>query len=283
MTPRSKDKYQVMPEPRPEEYAALKDDILERGIQNPIIFDAQGSILDGHTRMRAYNELIAAGYRLPPYPRTIREDLTDDAEKRTAARRENTQRRHLTSYQKSDIVKDQLKDTPGVSNAQIGRWLGVSAGMVSARRRTMEARGEIPFVEMLEDKNGVKYPRQIAKEEVARRVERREEYVRRMNERSRIASRYASGERLVEMLASGEVAADVKLPSAQLTKAQEAFYSVALYFLPLAENDPEAVADAASDRSEAQRALEDANAVIEWFGRYRESLKGKAQGKLRAV
>lgn len=42
-------KEQVMPNLSPEEYAALKLDIQEQGVQIPVIYDEQGHILDGHT------------------------------------------------------------------------------------------------------------------------------------------------------------------------------------------------------------------------------------------
>jgi len=52
-------KYQVMPDLTPIEYEALKADIAERGVLIPVEVDENGQLLDGHHRVRAWQELRA--------------------------------------------------------------------------------------------------------------------------------------------------------------------------------------------------------------------------------
>jgi len=58
-------KYQVLPELTPIEYEALKSDIAQRGVLVPIDVDEKGEILDGHHRVRAWNELQEGGIEVP--------------------------------------------------------------------------------------------------------------------------------------------------------------------------------------------------------------------------
>jgi ParB-like chromosome segregation protein Spo0J len=81
MTPR--EKYQVMPELRPEEYEALKADIAARGVMVAIELDEYGNTLDGHHRQRACREL-----GINDYPVVVGPGLSE-AEKLTHARRAN--------------------------------------------------------------------------------------------------------------------------------------------------------------------------------------------------
>ena len=76
--------YQLLPELPPDEYEALKADIAARGVLVPIEVDEQGTILDGHTRFRAWCEL---GKNEPP-PVIVRPGLSEE-EKRLHARRAN--------------------------------------------------------------------------------------------------------------------------------------------------------------------------------------------------
>ncbi len=129
--------YQVMPELTPEEYAELKADIAERGVMIPIEYDELGNVLDGYHRLKICEEL-----GIKDYPRVIRAGMTE-SEKLTHARKLNIARRHLTSGQKRELIRDQLKTTPEQSDRQIAKALGVDNSTVSAHRKEMVEKGEL--------------------------------------------------------------------------------------------------------------------------------------------
>lgn len=134
--------YQLFPDLSAEDYAALKRDIRERGVLVAVEYDDQGNILDGHHRVRAWTELAYEGAELEPYPRVIREGMTD-AEKRAHVRRLNILRRHLTQEQKRDLIRDQVRETPERSNRQVATSLGVSHPTVATVRSEMEHVGDV--------------------------------------------------------------------------------------------------------------------------------------------
>ena len=145
--------YQVMPELTAEEYAELRADIAERGIMIPIEYDEQGNVLDGYHRLKICEEL-----GIKDYPRVIRAGMTE-AEKLAHARKLNIARRHLTSEQKRELIREQLKDTPEQSDRQIAKALGVSDKTVGSQRRELEGRAEIPHIETSIDTLGREQPR----------------------------------------------------------------------------------------------------------------------------
>jgi len=132
--------YQVMPALADEEYEALKADIGAHGVQVPIEMDDQGNILDGHHRVRAWQELRAEEVNVPDYPTIVRPGL-DEAQKRQHARRLNLARRHLSSDQKRKLIKQQIEESPEMSDRQIAKLLGVSHPTVGTVRR--ELTGEV--------------------------------------------------------------------------------------------------------------------------------------------
>ncbi len=134
--------YQLLPELPPDEYQALKADIAARGVLVPIEVDEQGTILDGHTRFRAWCELA----KNEPPPVIVRPGLSEE-EKRLHARRANLLRRHLTSQQKRELIADQLRETPNWSDRRVGRELGVDGKTVAGVRSGLAATAEIPQLE----------------------------------------------------------------------------------------------------------------------------------------
>lgn len=102
-------KYQVMPDLTPVEYEALKADIAANGVLVPVEVDEDGNTLDGHHRIRAWQELKDEGRQLPEYPFILRPGMTE-AQKRNHARRLNIQRRHLTAEQKAMIARELVQD-----------------------------------------------------------------------------------------------------------------------------------------------------------------------------
>lgn len=147
--------YQVMPELTADEYAELKADIAERGVMVPIEFDEMGNVLDGYHRLKICDEL-----GIKDYPRVIRAGMTEN-EKLTHARKLNMARRHLTTGQKQQLIREQLKDTPEQSDRQIAKALGVSDKTVGFQRKELEAGAEIPHLSQMIGSDGKEYPRQV--------------------------------------------------------------------------------------------------------------------------
>ena len=145
--------YQVMPELTPEEYAELKADIAERGVMIPIEYDEQGNVLDGYHRLKICEEL-----GIKDYPRVIRAGMTE-AEKLTHARKLNIARRHLTSGQKRELIRDQLKATPEQSDRQIAQALGVHHTTVATQRKELEGSGDVAKLATSIDTLGREQPR----------------------------------------------------------------------------------------------------------------------------
>ena len=135
-------KYQVFPELTPIEYEALKGDIAQRGVLVPIDVDEKGEILDGHHRVRAWNELQEGGIEVPSYPKIIRAGLTEE-QKRNHARSLNVLRRQLSKDQRDQVMLDMRKD--GMSYRQIAEVTGVSNQTVM---RTIESTAPFGAVEM---------------------------------------------------------------------------------------------------------------------------------------
>lgn len=122
----------------PEEYAALKADIQEHGVQIPVIYDEQGHILDGHHRVAICREL-----GISDFPKTTVSSLSAD-EKQAYARKINMIRRHLSREQKRKIIGHQLPQTPEISDRKLGAMLGVDGKTVGTVRKELETTEEIP-------------------------------------------------------------------------------------------------------------------------------------------
>lgn len=145
--------YQVMPELTPEEYLELKTDIARRGVMIPIEYDELGNVLDGYHRLKICGEL-----GIKDFPKVIRAGMTE-TEKLTHARKLNMARRQLTSEQRRELIRDQLKATPEQSDRQIAKALGVDHKTIGLQRHEMEGRGEIPHIESTIDTLGREQPR----------------------------------------------------------------------------------------------------------------------------
>ena len=152
--------YQVMPPLSAEEYAELKNDIKQRGVMVPIEYDEQGNVLDGHHRLQ-----ICAELGIKDFPKVIRAGMTEE-EKRTHARKLNMARRQLNREQKQELIREQLRETPEKSDRQIAAGLGVDKNTVNARRKEMEATGEIHQLETSIGADGKERPRQVERKPV---------------------------------------------------------------------------------------------------------------------
>ena len=146
------EKYQVMPSMPPEQFAALKADIAERGVLVPIDVDEEGHILDGHHRYRACVEL-----GITDFPTIVRPGLSEE-ERRIFARKSNMLRRHLNRKQVRELIAEQLKDTPDWANNRIGQVLGADSKTVQAVRHALELTSEIPKFDKLIGADGKARP-----------------------------------------------------------------------------------------------------------------------------
>ena len=123
--------YQNIPDLLDDEFQSLKEDIRQNnGVQVPVLMDELGSIIDGHHRHRAWEELRDEGVELPDYPVVIRADL-DEAGKRELALTLNLCRRHLTREQKRELVENYLREHPECSNGYIAGLFKVSPTTVA--------------------------------------------------------------------------------------------------------------------------------------------------------
>lgn len=114
--------------PLPEEkFAALKDDIRQNGVLVPVEVDQHGQVLDGHHRIRAWNELKSEGVKVADYPRVIRQFANDDDREEHAAKI-NSNRRDITTDDKKRLAIRWRER--GWSYRRIGNALGVSHGTV---------------------------------------------------------------------------------------------------------------------------------------------------------
>jgi ParB-like chromosome segregation protein Spo0J len=122
VTRRPRGRYQLFPDHNAEQFAALKEDIKLRGIQVPIDVDESGDLLDGHHRLRAYEELRTEGHTIPPYKRHVLRFATED-EKRAHVYRVNLLRRQLDASQRRAVLAPLRKR--GMSFREISDLTGV--------------------------------------------------------------------------------------------------------------------------------------------------------------
>ena len=136
---------QLLPPLAADEYAALKADIAERGVQVPVEYDEHGNVLDGHHRIQICVELGIA-----QWPQLVRHGLSE-VEKRSHARRLNLHRRHLDQAQRRTLITDELRDAPAASDRAVAAGLGVDHKTVATVRAGLEATGEIPQLDARKD------------------------------------------------------------------------------------------------------------------------------------
>ncbi len=145
--------YQVMPSLSTEEYAELKTSIAENGVMVSVEYDEDDNILDGHHRVQACKEL-----GITDWPKVVRSGLTEP-QKLAHARYLNLARRHLNQSQRRQLVRDQIKETPNMSDRKIGRNLDVSHATVRKQRNALQESGQIdhpPVVTNAKKRNAAK-------------------------------------------------------------------------------------------------------------------------------
>lgn len=137
-----KEDHQVMPPLSADEYKALKEDIGEHGVLVPVVVDGEGRTIDGHHRLRAWEELKAEGRNLPDYPVEVQEHLKTE-EQKDLAWKLNMARRHLSRVQKQEVIADKLRQSPQWSDNRIAKLLGVHPATVGSVRRYLESTSQI--------------------------------------------------------------------------------------------------------------------------------------------
>lgn len=149
--------YQLIGDLDLEDYQALKRDIACRGVLVPVELDEEGRILDGHHRIKAWQELRNEGVPVPDYPCIVRVGMSE-SEKRTHARALNILRRQLTRERKRDLIAQQLLETPEISDRQIAKSLGVSPTTVGTTRKSLNS-DQVSKLDTSIGADGKLYPR----------------------------------------------------------------------------------------------------------------------------
>lgn len=147
------EQYQLFDALTEDEYKALKEDIRQRGVLVPVEYDETGAILDGHHRIKAWNELRAEGVDVPQFTKITRY-FENEAQKRNHIRALNIIRRHLTKDQRAAQWIAMRQD--GMSYRAIAETSGVEPSTVM---RSVENSG-VAFAtpEKVTGKDGKNYP-----------------------------------------------------------------------------------------------------------------------------
>lgn len=126
-TAHTQGKFQLFSPLSDEKYAALKEDIRQNGVLVPVEIDQHGQTLDGHHRIRAWEELTSEGVELADYTRVIRHFASDDDREEHAAKL-NSQRRDISTDDKKRLALRWRER--GWSYRRIGAALGVDHSTV---------------------------------------------------------------------------------------------------------------------------------------------------------
>ncbi|MDP9476330.1 MAG: hypothetical protein M3R38_11740 [Actinomycetota bacterium] len=311
------ERWQVLRELNAEEFAALKSGIAERGIDHALALDANGNLIDGHHRKKAWEELKSEGVEVPPV--TVKQyELADPSEIRLLARKLNMQRRQLTQLEKNEVVKDQLRETWERADVWIGDDLGVGYQRVKARReelirepgscfttlpeKVLARDGkEYPYEQKKRSKPTTGKPKAGAKPEpdagpaspAGGSAEPTQTTVDEQIESAKPEAPKTITEALDFALAQGAASGGVPedapawppLPSKEVeSEDAKKVRQISAWMSGLSTIKPEEAAGFIHARADAEARLVVAKEVIDWFERYRDALKAKtSQPSLRAV
>lgn len=160
--------YQLLPLMNDDRYQELKADIAARGVRVPVVYDDQGNILDGHHRVRAWEELTAAGMSMPDYPREIVK-FNDEDKKRNHVYALNLLRREMTREERDQVIARMRAE--GMTQPAIQEVAGVSKGSIH-RALSVSPNGETEQPATVTGKDGKTYPaRKPRKKKAAPEVE----------------------------------------------------------------------------------------------------------------
>jgi len=135
-----------MPPLSPEQYDALKADIMKNGIRLPVVKDQHGRVIDGNNRAAIADEL---GIHVPVEIITI----ADDEAAYETALTLNCARRHLTREQIRALIGTEIRRRPGDSDRAIARRIGCDHKTVGSVRG-----GEVPHLSRLDSDDEAQIP-----------------------------------------------------------------------------------------------------------------------------
>jgi ParB-like chromosome segregation protein Spo0J len=130
-------KYQLLDPLTEQQYADLKEDIVERGILTPVIVDEFGEVIDGHHRKQIAEELAQ------DYPTHQLQPGLSEADKLDASVALNLMGRHQSSEQKRETIRRYLLRRPEAADRYVARLIGVQHQTVGRIRVKLEAAGLI--------------------------------------------------------------------------------------------------------------------------------------------
>lgn len=129
-TPTPARSFQIMPQLTDEEFSALKESIRHNGVLEPLVYDQDNRLIDGHHRLKAFKELILEGVDLPMYDR-INRTFDSDEQRWAHVIAHNFNRRHLTPEQRAEIIVTLRKMPFGYTMPKIAETLHVSIKTIS--------------------------------------------------------------------------------------------------------------------------------------------------------
>ncbi len=147
----------IFPPLQPDAYEALKRSIAEIGVQEPVIEDEKGGLIDGRHRRQAAEELKI------PCPKIIRR-FASEAEKFELALRLNCQRRQLNRQQKRSLIEAYLLADPKIGDNALADIIGgISKNTVAEVRSQLEATCQIDKLAKTRGKDGRMRSRKYAR------------------------------------------------------------------------------------------------------------------------
>jgi hypothetical protein len=124
-------------------FDALAADIASHGVREPVVL-FEGKILDGRNRYRAAHQ---TGTRFATVDYT-------GPDARAFVMSMNLHRRHLTTEQRRELIRSELRTDPAQSDNGIAAKLKVSDKTVTVQRKVLEATSEIPKLTATKGKDG---------------------------------------------------------------------------------------------------------------------------------
>ncbi len=154
---RKRSKYQILPPPTEEYLDSLRASIVQRGVDEAIIVDENGEIVDGVQRATICDEL---GIFCPTQVRLF----ASEAEKFELALTRNCTRRQLGRDDKKKLIATYLRVDPQISDHLLAQIVGgISSNNVAAVRAKLISAGDIKEYKKLRGKDGRYRPHKYVK------------------------------------------------------------------------------------------------------------------------
>lgn len=138
--------------PLPEaEFVNLVESIRLHGVQVPLIVGDDGTLIDGHERLRACVEL-----RVKKYPLRVVGNLSEE-ERRELAVRINIERRHLSRAERQDLLASILAASPSKSTREVADLLKIDPRTVGRAKSRLIAGGAFAAPDATVGRDGKSY------------------------------------------------------------------------------------------------------------------------------